>query len=29
VVLGTLVPQLLSGLRAARPGTVEAELLSR
>ncbi|HEV7789517.1 MAG TPA: MFS transporter [Pseudonocardia sp.] len=29
VVLGTLVPQLVSGLRAARPGTVEAELLSR
>jgi MFS transporter, CP family, cyanate transporter len=29
VVLGTLVPQLVSGLRAARPGTVEAELLNR
>jgi MFS transporter, CP family, cyanate transporter len=29
VLLGTLVPQLASGLRAARRGTVEAELLSR
>jgi MFS transporter, CP family, cyanate transporter len=29
VLLGTLVPQLASGLRAGRRGTVEAELLSR